>query len=266
MSTEHGEGPMEDSREMRVLIVDDEPLSRRSLRRLAKEMEGLEVVGECGDGEAAVAAIEELRPDLVLLDIQMPGMTGLEVIRAVGVERMPPVVLVTAYDDFAVDAFAEDVVDYVLKPVERERFVRAVGRARARLRRSASEAPAAGLLPLLVEMAKRERYRDRFVVRDGQRMVVLRTAEIEWVEASHNYVHLHTATQRYVLRETLGAMERMLDPEAFARVHRSAIVNVGRVRSLESWASGEYVLHLASGAKVTTGRSFRGRVKEAFGC
>jgi two-component system, LytTR family, response regulator len=251
---------------IRALIVDDEPLGRRAVRRLLARNEAFEVIGECGDGPTAVAAIREQVPDVVLLDIQMPGMSGLEVVREVGEARMPPVVFVTAYDEYAVAAFEEGAVDYVLKPFDDERFDRALRRVQGRLSGRSADAPSPDLGQLLRQLGRLDAsYRERFVVRVGQRLQVVEAAQIDWVEAANNHVALHVGEQAHLLRETMASVEEMLDPKRFVRVHRSAIVNIARVRSLETWSQNEYRLLLASGARVTTGRTYRDRIREAFG-
>ena len=245
---------------LRVLIVDDEPLARDNVR-LALGPD-VTVVGECGDGEAAVAAIEALRPDLVLLDVQMPGLDGFGVIEAVGPERMPAVVFVTAYDAHALRAFEVHALDYLLKPFDDARLHDALARAR----RSAAE-DAGGedsleqrLAALVEQMARRGGpFGDclsRFVVRHGDRASLVRASDVEWIEADGNYVVLHARGATHRLRVSLRTLAEQLDPKQFARIHKSTIVNLDRVRELQPWFGGDYVAILHDGRQLRVSRSF----------
>ncbi|HYW07391.1 MAG TPA: response regulator [Longimicrobium sp.] len=249
---------------MRVLIVDDEPLARERIRILLSREEDVEIVGECDDGVAAVAGIHEVKPDVVFLDVQMPGMTGLEVVSAVGPERMPVVVFVTAYDEYALRAFGAQAIDYLVKPVGAERFRAAVERVRTQLRgrdRDSLESR----LRALVEMVRPAEYLTRFMVKRGQRFVFLRVEELEWIEAADNYVKLHANASSELLRASLAGLEARLDPRRFVRVHRGAIINVDRVTAIEPWGQGEYLLTLAGGARITSSRTYRARIRQALG-
>jgi two-component system LytT family response regulator len=251
-----------------TLIVDDEALARRRLRTLLRDESDIEIVGECSDGAAAVAAIESLAPDLVFLDVQMPEADGFEVLEAVGTDRMPVVVFVTAYDRYALKAFEVHALDYLLKPFSRERFRGAVGRAREEVerRREQGSLVAAGELSALLRELRAERPRvERLVVRDGGRVFFLKADEIDWIESEGNYLRLHVGDHAHLVRGTLkGSVER-LDPERFARISRSTVVNLDRVKEIHPWAKGELVVVLSDGTQLPTsgehGRRLRERLK-----
>jgi two-component system LytT family response regulator len=249
---------------MRVLIVDDEPLARERIRTLLAAEPDVEIAGEHGDGVSAAEAILEDAPDVVFLDVQMPGMTGFEVVGAVGAERMPLVVFVTAYDEFALRAFDAHALDYLVKPVGMERFRAAVERARTQLRGRDRE----GLesrLRTLVEAARPAEHMDRFLVKRGSRFVFVRVEDVRWLEAADNYVNVHTASGAELLRSTLSSLEARLDPRRFVRVHRGAIVNIDHLQTMEAWGQGEYLLTLAGGAQITSSRTYRARIRQALG-
>lgn len=245
---------------IRALIVDDEPFAREGIRLHLERHPDIEVVGEAGDGRRAAEAIRMLDPDVVFLDIEMPEMDGFAVIEAVGVEAMPPVIFITAYDEFALRAFETHALDYVLKPVEPERFARALDRARAVLRGSAGHALDRRLAGLMQEVRERKKHLERVVVQKGERLHILRVDDVDWLEAAGNYVKLHVGPETFLVRATLTSFEERLDPDAFLRVHRSIIVQKARIRELEPLLQGDYVLILADGTRVTTGRSYRSRI------
>lgn len=245
---------------IRALIVDDEPFAREGIRLHLERHPDVEVIGEAGDGERATEAIRMLDPDVVFLDIEMPEMDGFEVIEAVGVESMPPVIFITAYDEFALRAFEAHALDYVLKPVEPERFSRALDRARKLLRGSAGYALDQRLAGLMQEVRQRKKHLERVVVQRGERLHILRVEDVDWLEAAGNYVKLHVGHETFLVRATLTSFEERLDSEAFLRVHRSIIVQKARIRELEPLLQGDYVLILSDGSRLTTGRSFRSRI------
>ncbi len=244
---------------LRTLIVDDEPPARRGLRALLAAHDDVEVIGEAGTGRDAVAAIESLRPDLVLLDVQMPDGDGLEVLRWLGPGRLPAVIFTTAFDEYALAAFDAQAVDYLLKPYDRARFEQALERARRQLRARAAAEPAR------TATAAATAFSDRIPVRDGVRTMLVPVAAVECVEAEENYVRIWVGERSLLVRDTLRALAARLDPGRFLRVHRSWIVPVAKVVQAESLASGEYVLTLASGRRITTGRTYRAAVREALG-
>jgi two-component system LytT family response regulator len=254
-----------------VLLADDEPLARRRLRALLARHAAYEVIAECEDGMEAVEQILALRPDLVFLDIHMPELDGVAVAEALAAEverggAVPEVVFVTAYDAHAVRAFDLNAVDYLLKPVDVERFDRALGRAGQRLaaRAATPAAPAveASLRAVLAELRPQSRFPSRFVVRDAKGLYFVRADEIERVEAEGNYVALWARGRSHLVRETMKGIEAKLDPARFVRVHRSAIVCVDHIRRLEPWAHGEYVVTMSDGAKLTSSRTHGTRLQE----
>ncbi|HBL26846.1 MAG TPA: DNA-binding response regulator [Acidobacteria bacterium] len=246
-----------------VLIVDDEPLAREGLRLLLAADPEIGEMREAKNGCEAVAALRTTRPDLVLLDVQMPEMDGFAVVREIGADHMPAVVFVTAYDQYALRAFEINALDYLLKPVTRERFAQALARAKNRL--AAQPAPADGtsrqILSLLETLAAPRRALKRLAVRTAGKTVFVDVADVEWIEAAENYVKLHLGRTSHLLLVPLGTLEESLDPEVFLRVHRSIIVNVGRITELEPALHGEYAITLASGARLRSGRTYHEKLK-----
>jgi two-component system LytT family response regulator len=246
---------------IRALIVDDEPLARERIRMLLDQEHDVEIVGECGNGTDALRGIEKLALDLVFLDVQMPELTGFEVLDRLDAARMPVIVFVTAYDQYALKAFEVCALDYLLKPFDRERFGRALGRARAELERRKSGQVNEQVLKLLAELNQSKQYVEKLIVRAGGRVLFLRTDEVDWIEAAGNYVRLHAGKQDYLYRETMTKLEAQLNPERFARIHRSTIVNVERIKELQPWFRGDYQVVLREGQKLTLSRSYRSRLK-----
>lgn len=246
---------------LRVLIVDDESLIRLGIRSAMAGLDGIEVVGECEDGKQAVAAILAGGVDLVLLDVQMPGATGLDVVRNVGVERMPMVIFVTAYDEYAIQAFDMNAVDYLLKPFDKERLQRSIQRARERLA-SHNQTALIDRLQSLLDTPKALARPARFVVRNGDRYDFVAIDDIDWIESANNYVQLHAGEENHLLAETMTAIEKKLDPARFARVHRCHIVNLSRIVAVYPMLHGTWVLELRNGARITTGRQYRATVQE----
>jgi two-component system, LytTR family, response regulator len=212
----------------RVLIVDDEALARERIRTLLASERDVTIVGECSGGREAVAAIVQHRPDLVFLDIQMPDLDGFQVLEAVAMDWLPAVVFVTAYDEYAIQAFDVNAMDYILKPIEPVRFQKALGRA---VKRG----------PL-----------DRFVIRAGGKVLFVKPGDIDWIEADGKLAQVHVGRETHAVRIPLKRLEERLEAHGFVRVHRSAIVNVDRIRELEPWFHGEYVVILKDGTKLTS--------------
>jgi len=246
----------------RVVVVDDEPIAREGVRRQLVCEPGVEIVAECGDGLVAVETIRELAPDLVFLDVQMPGMDGFEVTRAIGIDVMPAVVFVTAYDKYALQAFEVNAVDYLLKPFDGERFQKAFQRARLQIERRTTEAINEKLEALLESMRPQQRYLERLVVKSAGRIFFLAVAEIDWIESADNYVNLHCGRESHLIRETLSGLESKLDPEEFLRVRHSAIVNLKRIRELRPLFKGEYEIVLQNGVKLTSSRRYRNKIMQ----
>jgi two-component system LytT family response regulator len=247
------------------LIVDDEPLARQRIRKLLEAEPDIEVLGECGDGRKAITTIEEERPDLVFLDVQMPGLDGFSVLEHIGIDRMPGVIFVTAYDRYALRAFEVHALDYLLKPFDRERFQKALERARAQINRSRTAEVNKQLLALLEDVKSARKYQERFVIKSSNRVLFIRVEEIDWIEAAGNYARLHIGNETHMLRETMSALEEKLDPEKFLRIHRSTIVNIERIQELQPWFHGDYVVLLKDGKQLTLSRSYRQKLQELFG-
>ena len=241
---------------MRVLIVDDEPLARRGLRARLKVMPDVEIVGECDSGTAAVTAIEELAPDLVLLDVQMPEVDGFAVIEAVGTDRMPLTIFVTAFDAHALRAFDVNALDYLLKPIDTERFAIAVDRARRRL----TETTSASRAPSLTRVLAETNGASRLVLRDGSRVLLFDQRDIDWLSADGDYVRVHVKGRSHLVRHTMTAMEARLDARQFARVHRSTIVNMSRVAEIRRRGERDYQLVLVDGTRLRMSRAYRDRL------
>jgi two-component system LytT family response regulator len=246
---------------LRVLVVDDEPLARRRIRRLLRAERDVEIVGECGDGPQALDAIHRHRPDLIFLDVQMPEMDGFEVLEAVDPARLPAVVFVTAFDEHAIHAFEVHALDYLLKPFTAERFAEAVRRAREA---AAGGASARRLAALLDAVRPRRRRLDRILVSARGRSILIRTSEIEWIEAEGNYARLHAAGAAHLIRETIARFEEALDPAQFARIHRSILVNLDALAAVEPWSHGDAVAVLKSGRRLRVSRTYRDRLREIW--
>lgn len=251
---------------LRILIVDDEPLARERLRALLKGEAGLEIVGEAASGPEAVTAVRERAPDIVFLDMQMPGFDGLQVVSELPAERRPAIVFVTAHDKFAVDAFAIHATDYLLKPFDRERLQAAVKRATDQVRARQSGELSERLESLLAEAGPTERKQERLAVKVDGRVVFLRPDEIVWAEAADNYVVLHLADNtRLMLRETMSALEERLGATGFARINRSAIVRLDRIKELQPTFHGDYTVVLRDGPRLPLSRSMRGQLEKLAG-
>jgi two-component system LytT family response regulator len=251
---------------IRTLIVDDEPLSRERLRGLLADEPEIEIVGECGDGCQAVLAIEEFKPDLVFLDVQVPNLDGFHILESVGVDRIPAVIFVTAYDQYALRAFDVHAVDYVLKPFGRERLQKALVHARAQIAREKSSDLSGQIVALLEEMRPpQHRYLKRIMIKESGRFFFLRTSDIDWVEASGNYVRLHLGADSHLLRETMNGLEGRLDPERFLRIHRSTIVNIERIKELQPWFHGDYIVILRDDRQLTMSATYREKLDELRG-
>ena len=250
---------------VRVLIVDDEPLARERLRDMLKADSRIEIIAECVGGEQAIEAIQELAPDLVFLDVEMPGKDGFSVLEALDANHLPVVIFVTAYDQYAVRAFEVHALDYLLKPFDQERFDKALTRAVANIRNEKSENLTARILKTLEEMKARPVHLERLVIKMNGHVYFVKTEEIDWLEAEGNYVRLHAGRESYLLRDTISALESQLDPRKFVRVHRSAIVNIDRIQELQPWFHGEYRILLGEGVQLTLSRSYRERLHEVLG-
>jgi two-component system LytT family response regulator len=242
---------------LHVLIVDDERLSRRRLRRLLSRDPELEIVGECETGLQAREVLSRHPADILFLDIQMPGMDGFAFVEGLEPDSAPCTIFVTAFDQFALRAFEVHALDYLLKPYEERRLLEAVRRAKAQLVNRRPEEESERMRMTLESMNKPTRYRDRLAVRAGGNLLLLRTDQVDWIEAADNYVYLHCGTETHTLRETMNALQGTLDPSKFLRIHRSAIVNLDRIKALQPWFRGDYRVVLSTGAQLTLSRSYR---------
>jgi two-component system, LytTR family, response regulator len=246
--------------QLTALIVDDEPLAREGLRTLLAKDTEVSAIREARDGREAVAVIRECHPDLVLLDVQMPEMDGFAVVRAIGAQWMPGVVFVTAHDQYAIQAFEINALDYLLKPVIEERFVQAITRAKSRICSPAADANRQ-ILGLLEMITLPRKYVKRLAVRSAGKTTFLGVEDVDWIQTAENYVELHTGRTTHLLHVTMNALEESLDPEAFLRIHRSIIVNVSRIQHLQTEAHGDFVITLRDGVRLQSGRSYAERLK-----
>lgn len=251
---------MAEPNRLRVVVVDDEALARERITSLLAQHGDIEIVGVCADGPSALETIRAARPDLVFLDVQMPGMTGFEVIEQLEPDHVPAVVFVTAYDGHAIHAFEIHALDFLLKPFDQTRFEKTLARARTHLSLESDPAVGPRLMSLLEELRDERRYPERLIVKSNGRVFFLRSEDIDWVEASGNYVKLHVKGDAHLLRESMKNMEARLDPKVFVRIHRSAIVNIDRIRELEPWFHGEYIVIMRDGTRLTASRVFSDRL------
>ena len=245
---------------IRTVIVDDERLARQRVRRLLTGEADIEIVGECAGAEEAVSVLTENDVDLLFLDIQMPQMDGFDLLASLDDTHIPVVVFVTAYDEHALRAFEVHAFDYLLKPFDSERFAKTLAGAREQLRRLGDVERDQRLTALIDELRTRRKYPSRIPVRSSGRIVFVRSESIDWIEAADNYVCLHVGGETHLLRETMNSLEQRLDPEMFARIHRSTIVNLDRVKELRSWFHGEYLVILNNGTELNLSRSYRDRM------
>lgn len=250
---------------IRTLIVDDEPLARRKIRRMLAHDPEVEVLDDCANGREAIAAINDHTPDLVFLDVQMPEIDGFDVLESIPPAGMPFVIFVTAYDQYALRAFEVSAVDYLVKPFDRRRFEKSLQRAKSRLATARGSDLNQQTLALLEELKARSSHVERLVIKAGGRAFFLKTEEIDWIEAEGKYVRLHVGKESYLLREAIGSMEGQLDPKKFPRIHRSTIVNIERVRELQPWFHNEYRVILKDGTELMLSRSCRKRLGELLG-
>lgn len=249
---------------IRTVIVDDEPLAREKIRGFLEQDSDFEIVGECADGAEAIEVFKEKKPDLAFLDIQMPEMDGFELLDQFERDELPCVVFVTAFDEYAVKAFDVHAIDYLLKPYDQERFQEAVTRVKERLGGGTSDIQSR-LTELLEQLPQNKKFRDRLVVKSEGRVVFVQSEDIDWIEAAGNYARLHVNDDAHLIRETMIGLERKLDPERFVRIHRSAIVNVGRIKEMQPLFHGEYLVVLNSGTQLTLSRGYRDNLQKILG-
>lgn len=248
-----------------ALIVDDEPIACRRIRRMLRDDPHIEILGECTDGHDALKAIQKRMPDLVFLDVQMPEMDGFQMLQALGQTGLPNVIFVTAYDRYALQAFEVYALDYLLKPFDRERFEKAVKHAKAKILQKRSGATNASLISLLDELRGQTSYQDRLMIKKDGRVIFLKTKDIDWIEAEGKYVYLHLGKESILLREGITKMEAALDPGKFIRIHRSTIINVDRVQELQPWFRRDYRVLLRDGTQLMMTSNYRQNLQRAFG-
>ena len=261
---------------IRALIVDDEPVARQTIRVLLRNDPDVTVVGECANGPSAIESIRRESPDLLFLDVQMPGMNGFEVLKALKQERLPAIIFTTAYDQYALRAFEVHALDYLLKPFDDDRFAESLDRARNLIVGHKMEEMSRQLLDLLerFEMKERlvhqpppsaERYLSRFMIKSTGRVIVLDVDLVDLIEAEGNYVSIHAEGKKHLLREKMNALESQLDPSMFARIHRSTIIRTDRIKSLKPLFNGDYVVTMMDGKEFTLSRTYREKVLAALG-
>ena len=249
---------------LRVLVVDDEPLAREGMKLLLGRQPQVESVLEARNGKEAIACIREQKPDLALLDVQMPRTDGFVVVNTIGAECMPPVIFVTAHDQYAIRAFEIAAIDYLLKPVTEERFALAFSRAICRLRDVPQEENTRQVRAMLDAVAKPPRQLERFAVRSGERTIFVPVDEVDWIEAFQNYVRLHTGSVTHLLHVPMNTIDAVLDSARFLRIHRSHIINIQRIAQLWSIAHGQYVIELKSGQRLQSGRTYNEQIRRAL--
>jgi two-component system LytT family response regulator len=241
---------------IRVLIVDDEAWARKRIATLLKSEADVKVVAECASGVDAIERIQKDAPDLVFLDIQMPGLNGFEVVGAIDSEHMPLIIFATAHDEYALRAFDAHAFDYLLKPFDQQRFREALNRARQELQRPNVSSEIA-LRGLLASLRRRPGYLERLAIKNAGRMIFVNTRDIDWAEASGNYVTLHIGPNTHLLRTTIRNLGNRLNPDQFVRIHRSTLVNLDRVQEVTPWFQGEQIVKLKDGTELALGRAFR---------
>jgi two-component system, LytTR family, response regulator len=246
---------------IRVLIVDDETLARERLRDLLVNDPDIEIIGECSNGQMALTFIQEASPDLVFLDIQMPEMNGIAVIEALNAEKLPYIIFVTAYDQYAVKAFDLYAMDYLLKPFCRDRFEKSMLRVKDQIINQNKNINQQ-ILSLLEEFRANTNYIDRLVVKTNGRILFLKTKEIDWVKAEGNYVKLHAGKNSYMIRDTITNLEERLNPNIFRRIHRSTIVNIDSIKELQPLFHGEYSVILHDGTQLTLSRNYKDSIQD----
>ena len=242
---------------LRVLIVDDEPLARGGIRSRLEAFSDITILEDCEDGERAIRAIQTHSPDLIFLDVQMPGLSGFDVLRRLPKDRTPFIIFLTAYDHYALEAFEVHAIDYLLKPIDNDRFVEAVNRAQRQIKLHLAGEIEDRLNQLLADQSS---YVRRFAIRMGSRIAFVMTNEIDWIEAAGDYATLHVAKRALPLRETFNSLENRLDPNQFIRIHRSTIVRASRIRDLQPMPNRELRLRLIDGTELKVSRTYRDRL------
>ncbi|EAY31607.1 LytR/AlgR family response regulator transcription factor [Microscilla marina] len=247
---------------IKTLIVDDEALARDKLAIFLQEEEDFEIVGQCSNGIEALQLLRDSYPDLLFLDVQMPEMDGMELLRNIDVQKIPCIILVTAYDNYALQAFEYHALDYLLKPFDRERFLMTIKRVKEQMLLHSQGNHQTQLLTYLKDSLPKEKYLEKIVVKDGGKIFFVKTKDVEWVESAGNYLKLHIGKSMHLIRETMNAFEQKLNPQEFVRVHRSSLVNIEAIHHLESWGNTEFTITLSSGYQVQSGRSYYSSIRQ----
>lgn len=242
---------------LKVLIVDDEPLARERIRSFLEHEKDIEICAECADGLEAAKAIVRFSPGLIFLDIQMPELDGFGLIQTIGIENMPFIIFVTAFDEYAIQAFEAQALDYLLKPFDRERFQKALDRARTFIQKDRVEDLNDRIKKMLFSTAPQEEYLKRIVVKNPGKIYFVPVEEILWIEAAGNYLDVHTGEKTHCIRETMRNMESQLDPQSFLRIHRSTIVNVNQIKEMKPYLQNDFVVILSNGDQLVMSRTYR---------
>lgn len=250
--------------DIRALIVDDEPLARQKIRGWLREEGDVAIVGECGNGQEALAVLSKQPVDVLFLDVQMPEMNGFEMLQQVDLARMPVVIFVTAYDRYAVEAFNVHALDYLLKPYDQQRFKTALERAKAQLQRQEQAQVKDQVVHLLDALAQSNAYVDRLLVKQQHHSFFVRVEEIDWIEAAGNYVLIHTGAQQHLVTEPIGKVEAKLDPRVFLRIHRSTIVHIEAIQHLQPASHGDYRVILKDGTARMMSRSYKKKLRHVL--
>ncbi|MBI2428578.1 MAG: response regulator transcription factor [Ignavibacteriales bacterium] len=254
---------MKSDRKISALIVDDEPLAREGLRSIVSKDKSFIVCGEADDGENAVQTVLHKKPDVLFLDIQMPEMDGFEVLAALPQQKIPVVVFVTAYDEFAIKAFQSNALDYILKPLDPERVHAALSRIKEMIRLKRRAGYSDSVADVIKLLQPQKKYPDRLTIRSTGKIVFVHVDDIRWIESDADYIHIHTPDRKYIVRETMNSMSLKLDPSRFARVHRSYIVKVDFIKELQRMHHGDFVALLKNGKTISISRRYKKNLPHA---
>ncbi len=247
---------------IKTLIVDDEVLARDKIAIFLQKEKNFEIVGQCSNGIEALKLLDQSYPDLLFLDIQMPEMDGMELLRTIEVQKIPCIILVTAYDDYAIKAFEYHALDYLLKPFDKERFLMTIKRIKEQMLLHSQGDYNTQLLNYLKASNPSKKYVEKVVVKDAGKIFFVKTKDIEWVESAGNYLKLHVGKTIHMIRETMNAFEQKVNPQEFVRVHRSYLVNIDVIHNLENWGNTQFIITLNSGDKIQSGRSYYASIRQ----
>jgi two-component system LytT family response regulator len=249
---------------IRVLIIDDEKPAREKIKLMLHDHTDLYLAGESANGGEAVDHIRLLKPDLIFLDIQMPVLDGFGVLETIESDQLPVIIFVTAFDRYAMQAFEVNAIDYLLKPFDEDRFNKALQKARQFLQPQYKEELQKQMMSLLEKVTPMRPYRDRMIIKTGDGFLLIRTGDIDWIEAAENYVNVHAGKETHLIRKTMRETEKQLDPEKFIRIHRSTIVNIEKIKYAKRWFNGEYQITLLNGTVLTSSRGYSDRIQCLF--